>query len=159
MKLGKLLVAVACVGVLTACDSTQEPESQQKSSATQGQNIFAAEYAVASTKWKVAAGSKFTVPITIKNTSGDTWSSQAATGPVMASYHWLDSDEKLLVRDGPRTPFPTPVAAGSEVKIDLIAQAPQEAGTYIMQVSLVQEGVIWFEAKYVKPLELTIRVE
>lgn len=162
MKLGNLVAAVACIAVLTACDSKPEPESQQSpqsSSAAASQNVFAAQYQADNTTWKVTADSKFSVPVTIKNTSADTWSSQVAKGPVLAAYHWLDSNKKLLVRDGLRTPFATPVAAGSEVKINLNAQAPKEAGTYIMQVSLVQEGVAWFEDRQVRPLELTIQVE
>jgi hypothetical protein len=162
MKLGNVVVALACVVVLTACDSNPEPESKQSSqtpSAQVGQNVFAAQYQTESTTWKVAANSTFVIPVTIKNTSTDTWSSQATKGPVRASYHWLDSSKKMLVRDGLRTQFATPVAAGSEVKINLNAQAPKESGTYIMQVSLVQEGVAWFENKQVKPLELTFQVE
>ena len=153
---------MACVTVLTACDSKQTPESKpspQTSSAPASQNVFGAQYQADNTTWKVTADSKFSVPLTIKNTSADAWSSQAAQGPVLAAYHWLDSSKKMLIRDGLRTPFATPVVAGSEVKINLNAQAPKEKGTYIMQVSLVQEGVAWFENKQVKPLELTIHVE
>ncbi len=162
MKLGNLVVAVACVAALTACDSKSEPESKQPpqtSSAPTSQNIFSAQYQTESTTWKVAANSRFSIPVAIKNTSGAAWSSQATKGPVRVAYHWLDSSKKMLIRDGLRTPFATPVAAGSEVKINLNAQAPKEKGTYIMQVSLVQEGVVWFEDKQVKPLELTIQVE
>lgn len=162
MKLVNLVAAVACVTVLTACDSKQTPESKpspQTSSAPASQNVFGAQYQADNTTWKVTADSKFSVPLTIKNTSADAWSSQAAKGPVLAAYHWLDSSKKMLIRDGLRTPFATPVVAGSEVKINLNAQAPKEKGTYIMQVSLVQEGVAWFENKQVKPLELTIHVE
>lgn len=162
MKLSKLVMAVACVGILTACDSKPGAESKQSlptSSAPASQNIFAAQYRADNSAWKVAANSKFSIPVTIKNTSADSWSSQAEKGPVLAAYHWLDSSKKMLVRDGLRTHFATPVAAGSEVTINLSAQAPKEKGAYIMQVSLVQEGVTWFEDKQVKPLELTIQVE
>ncbi|MNR64356.1 hypothetical protein D3C85_1869820 [compost metagenome] len=65
----------------------------------------------------------------------------------------------MLQRDGLRTPFAQPVNPGSEVKLDLGAQAPKDKGTYIMQVNLVQESVAWFDTKQVKPLSLTIHVE
>lgn len=147
MKLGKLVTVMACVAVLSACDNSK-PE-----------NIFSAQYTTAQSSLDVATASTFTVPLTIKNTSTATWDSNVAKGPVLAAYHWLDSEKKLLLLDGKRTYFSEPIKPGAETAVQLVVLAPKAPGNYVLQVSLVQEGVSWFESENVKPLELSVKVK
>jgi hypothetical protein len=147
MKLGKLVLAVACAAVLSACDSGKPTD------------VFSAKYSAAQTQLTVTAGSQFTVPVTFNNSSTGTWNSQDPKTPVMPAYHLLDSDKQLVLQDGVRTPFAEVVAPNKEVTVKMNAEAPKKPGTYIMQVSLVQETVAWFESKNVKPLELTVTVK
>lgn len=147
MKLSKLLLAASCVAMLSACDNSK-PE-----------NIFSAQYSTTQTSFEVMPGSIFIVPLTVKNTSTTTWDSKAATGPVLAAYHWLGSDRKMLLVDGNRTSFSAPVKPESEVSIQLGAAAPTAPGNYILQVSLVQENISWFDSKDVKPLEINVKVK
>ena len=147
MKIGKLVLAMACVAVLSACDSGKPP------------SVFSAQYSAPQSSLEVAASSNFTLPLTVKNTSTAAWDSKAAQGPVLAAYHWLAADKKMLLVDGNRTAFATPVAPNAEATIKLAVAAPKAPGDYILQVSLVQEGVSWFESKDVKPLELNIKVK
>lgn len=147
MKLGKLVVAMACVAVLSACDSGKP------------QSVFSAQYSTPQNSLEVTASSNFTLPLTVKNTSTAAWDSKATKGPVLAAYHWLGADKKVLLVDGNRTAFTAPVAPNSEETIQLGVAAPTAQGNYFLQVSLVQEGVSWFESKDVKPLELSIKVK
>lgn len=147
MKLGKFVLVMTCVAALSACDNSK-PES-----------MFSAQYSVSQPTLDVAAGSTFSVPFTVKNTSTEIWNSKAVKDPVVASYHWLGSDRKLVVQDGERTSFAEPVKPDSQVTMQLTVRAPKEPGTYTLQAGLLQEGVTWFEAKNVKPLELTVNVK
>lgn len=147
MKLGKLAVAMACVAVLSACDAGK-PE-----------NVFSAQYSSPRNSLDVASASAFTLPVTVKNTSGGAWDSKAEKGPVRAGYHWLDSEKKMVVLDGNRTWFADPVKPGSEATIQLAVVAPKAPGNYTLQVSLVQEGKGWFESKSVQPLEVSVKVK
>lgn len=159
----QLALALGLLAAVAGCDnssSTSTTQSPQTSTApAQQANIYSAEYKTDSLAWKIEANSKFTIPVSLKNTSQGPWDS-AATKPVFLSYHWLDAEsKKVLVNDGLRTGFGKPIAPGEEVAVQLTAQAPKAPGTYIMQVSLVHEGVVWFEGKKVAPLELNIQVE
>jgi len=147
MKLGKIVLAMTCVAALSACDNSK-PET-----------MFAAQYSVPQSTLDVAAGSTFAVPLTVKNTSTATWDSKAAKDPVVAAYHWLDADRKLVVQDGDRTLFAEPLKPGSQVTMQLKVEAPKAAGTYVLQAGLLQEGVAWFETKNVKPLEISVKVK
>ncbi|MEB2646808.1 hypothetical protein WH299_01935 [Pseudomonas sp. MYb541] len=147
MKLGKLAGVMVGIAALSACDDGKV------------ENVFSAQYSASSSSLDVAAGSKFAVPITVKNTSSGTWDSKASKAPVLASYHWLNADKTVLLLDGNRTPFAQPVKPDSEVAVQLGVVAPKAPGNYILQVSLVKEGAGWFEAKNVKPLELAVKVK
>ncbi|WP_330114629.1 hypothetical protein SA496_24565 [Pseudomonas sp. JS3066] len=159
----QLALAIGLLAAVAGCDNSStspSPQSPQTgAAASQQADIYAAEYKADSLAWKIDANSKFTIPVSLKNTSQAPWDSAAAK-PVFLSYHWLDAkSKKVLVNDGLRTRFGKPVSPGEEVAVQLTAQAPKEAGSYILQVSLVHEGVVWFESKKVKPLELNIQVE
>lgn len=147
MKLGNLVLAMACVAVLSACDGGK-PKS-----------VFSAQYSAPQSSLEVTPSSNFTLPLTVKNTSTAVWDSKASQGPVLAAYHWLGADKKMLLIDGNRTAFTAPVEPNAEAKVQLAVAAPKAPGNYILQVSLVQEGVGWFDFKDVKPLELTISVK
>lgn len=147
MKLGKLMLIMACTVTLSACDSDKSG------------SVFSAQYSAAQANFNVAAGGAFKVPLTLKNSSQGSWDSKDAKSPVGVSYHLLDSDKKVVVFDGLRTWFSEPVAPGKDVAIKLEAVAPTQPGTYTLQVSLVQEYVAWFDGKEVKPLELTLNVK
>ena len=81
------------------------------------------------------------VPLT--NTGWLTWDS-GATPPVFASYHWLDREGRMLVHDGERTPFPSPVAQGQSYTIDLRVVVPDVRGRVTLVIDLVHEGRTWF---------------
>jgi hypothetical protein len=58
----------------------------------------------------------------------------------------LDGDGRLLDRDFSRANLPADVAPGSDITLDVTFDAPPAAGTYILKLDLVAEGVSWFES-------------
>lgn len=153
----KVLVCAGCVFAVSACDDSKPSAAVPVVQAPQ--DVFHAVYKADRLKWKVKAGSKFIVPVTVENTSQFTWSSAAARGPVNMAYSWLTVDEKMIQRDGARTPFSQDVAPGKTLQVSAVVLAPKERGIYLLRVSLVQEGVSWFSGRQVKPLDLTVVVE
>lgn len=86
--------------------------------------------------------------INVKNTSNETWHYQpneSGSGAVLMSYQWFragNMDEVYL--DGYRTSLGKNVEPGETVTMDMYVQMPKDPGQYILRLSLVQEGVLWF---------------
>ncbi len=75
------------------------------------------------------------------------------------SYHWriLDSD-RYAVFDGNRAVLPCVVRSGEVVEVPLMIKVPDKEGKYELEVTLVQEGVSWFEQKGAKMFKKVVRV-
>jgi hypothetical protein len=93
---------------------------------------------------EAAAGSAFTVQVTLKNLGWRPWRSDDHSAPVLVSYHWLHADRSMAVKDGRRTPLPEPVLPDRSKRLTLTVEAPAEPGRYTLAIDLVEEGVTWF---------------
>jgi hypothetical protein len=81
--------------------------------------------------------------VTLANASGTTLSS-SGQAPVMFSYHWLDDSAETLLFERVRTLLDQPLRPGETATRRLRATpAPQKATA--LRVTLVQEGVAWFD--------------
>lgn len=108
----------------------------------------------------VVAGSRFVVPIEVVNESGESWpSSSDSRWPVNLSYHWLPEQDGELVIDGERTSLPRRLDAGESAVVEAAIEAPSLPGAYTLRLSMVQEGVAWFDEKGATPLDLAVEVE
>jgi len=97
------------------------------------------------------------LPLHVQNTGHQTWLAQGQN-PVCVSYHWLMADRSLALRDGLRSVLPRDLAAGETADIQATIAVPATPGHYILQLTLVQEGVTWFEKVGFKPLELPLQI-
>ncbi|MBM4260825.1 MAG: hypothetical protein FJ145_05205 [Deltaproteobacteria bacterium] len=96
---------------------------------------------------EMAVGEKTTAEVSFKNSSTMTWPSKAnAKGKyaVNFSYHWLNSKKEVVVFDGLRTALPNDVKAGESVQLRANIQAPDQPGSYLLELTLVQEANAWF---------------
>ncbi len=94
----------------------------------------------------------------ITNTSRQTWGS-AGQRPVYLSYHWQAPDGGWLEFDGERTPLPRDLAPGETIRHFLIIKAPPQPGPARLQLTLVQEGVGWFDERDCPALVIPISIE
>ena len=91
--------------------------------------------------------SDFTLTATVRNNSETRWGS-GASNPVHAAYHWLDAEWNMVVFDGLRTSLPDDgLPPQTLTEIPLRVELPPKPGCYILQPTLVQEGVAWFESQ------------
>jgi hypothetical protein len=66
--------------------------------------------------------------------------------PVHLSYHWIQSTpQRMVVFDGERSGLFPCARAGATTPWKMVVIAPGEPGEYILQVSVVQDGIRWFE--------------
>lgn len=104
---------------------------------------FAQEIEVLETPETAKAGETVKVPITVKNTSNFVWSSEGAK-PEHLAYHWLDSNNQVVVFDGLRTVLPKNVPPQGSVKLEAEVKVPDKPGKYQLVFSMVEEAVAWF---------------
>jgi hypothetical protein len=98
------------------------------------------------------------VPVTIKNPSSDTWFTKDKF-PVVASFKWFNGGQMLPI-EGDRTPLAKPqIGPNESVSQDVLVVAPATPGTYDLQITLVQEGVAWFNLAGAKPLVIPTVVQ
>lgn len=74
------------------------------------------------------------------------------------SYHWRDEWGGVVVWDGLRTAWPA-VHIGDCVDVDLLVQAPDCPGEYILEITAVLEGLHWFEDIGIPPLKQCFDVQ
>jgi hypothetical protein len=89
------------------------------------------------------AGQVAMVPITVQNTSSQTW---PAGGNFRLSFHWFRFGAQV-VHDGDRTLMPSSVPPGATVNLMAKVTAPPTQGAATLQWDMVQEGVTWFADK------------
>ncbi len=94
---------------------------------------------------RVATNETFTVDVRLSNASSYQISSRTPH-PVHLSYHWFDSARsRAVVFDGERTRLETSLMPGGERDMRVSVVAPSVAGQYVLRLTLVQEGVAWFD--------------
>lgn len=91
------------------------------------------------------------IAVTLRNQGRLTWQSSEVP-PFALSYHWLSSaTEEIVIFDGLRTPFSTPVEPGEEARITARVRAPSYPGTYVLIWDVVQEHRTWLSLEGVFP--------
>jgi hypothetical protein len=69
-----------------------------------------------------------------------------APHPVRLAYHWLEKlTRKVVVFEGIRSGFFPGLEAKATAQYDMTILAPDQPGEYILQTTVVQDGVCWFE--------------
>ncbi|MGI6235864.1 MAG: methyltransferase domain-containing protein, partial [Christensenellales bacterium] len=95
-------------------------------------------------KTTVKAGSLFKIPITLINKGIQRYTS-LAPNPVHISYHIQNQEGSMEFFEGKRTALNTPLLPLQSKDILLQVKAPETAGEYILQLTMLQEGCFWFE--------------
>jgi hypothetical protein len=96
---------------------------------------------------QLTTGSRATVPVRLRNTGGATWDSSAPQ-PFQLAYHWLRADQdRVVIWEGLRTPFPVPVFPGSTIVLDAQVEAPPQPGEYRLMWDIEQRHRLWFSTE------------
>ena len=106
---------------------------------------------------RMAPNTTAMIRVTVENESNRNWQSLPPPG-IALSYHWLGTQGKILVWDGIRTGFPVEVRPGQKKAMFLAVQPPSEPGRYVLQVTLVEDGVAWFENKGFVSVSMPVEV-
>lgn len=105
-------------------------------------------------------GARAVLTVRLRNNSGVTLSSNGHHA-VFFAYHWLrQSDHSVVVFDGKRSPLVPSLPSGTQRDYHPEFMAPSSAGGYVLQMTLVQEGVCWFDANNpAAVVEITVTIQ
>jgi hypothetical protein len=109
---------------------------------------------------EVHCNSQMVIPATIYNDTTTYWGE--GRYPIRVSYHWLDNDGKMVVFDGYRTQLGqngSGLVPEGFMKLGIHVTAPSQPGNYQLQITLVQEGVTWFNNRDFIPYLGNITIE
>lgn len=93
----------------------------------------------------IASRDVLEIPVEIRNGGKEDWHCYGAH-PIKLCYHWQNSDGSYLVYDGVRTILKNQIVqAGKSVHETATIVAPNSEGKFTLILTIVQEGVRWFE--------------
>jgi len=93
---------------------------------------------------EVKNGVEFRAQIHFYNRSFRFLSSYNNENPDLISYHWLNDQGVMILRDGLRTILPRPLKPDEKCKVEMKILSPDEPGKYILALDFVQEGKTWY---------------
>jgi radical SAM protein with 4Fe4S-binding SPASM domain len=100
--------------------------------------------------------SRVKLEVSVHNRSPFPWHSSfcpTSSSAINVSYRVLSADgQKVLVRDGQRTPLPSTVHPGETRCFPVRVQLPDQAGRMVLELDLVNEGERWFEIRRRTPI-------
>ena len=99
---------------------------------------------------QLRVGQQTTIEVSVKNVSQSLWMAPERSGAdfrVSAGNHWLDEEGNSVVNDDGRSVLPADVLPGATIAVPLVINAPRQAGEYLLEVDMVQEGASWFGLK------------
>lgn len=104
------------------------------------------------------AGRPAKIYVLVENLSAITWVS-GQVQPVFACYHWIDKTGNIIIYDGIRSRLPEAIEPAARKQVPVSVIAPPVAGDYILEVTLVHEGVTWMEDDGLTSLRFEITVD
>lgn len=105
------------------------------------------------------AGETVTVPVTVKNIGKETWPSiQNAEGSlhVTLGSRWVDRSGKIL--SGGSSMLPYDLEPGKTMSLSASISVPNQAGHLTLRLTMIQQGVTWFEERGAQPLDIPVTV-
>ncbi len=96
---------------------------------------------------EITSGKRTCVPVHIWNESDSAWIGDKFR-PVKIAYHWRRDSGEIAVFDGSRSSLPEGgIPPRTRVSADAWIEAPELPGRYILELTMLQEGIYWFEER------------
>jgi hypothetical protein len=102
-----------------------------------------------------------TIRVKVTNTSKQIWLPGERSG-LHLGYRWLDSTGRVTGDPGESVALPREVPPGQSIDLKIKITAPAETGARVLEIDMVDEGLMWFSEKQsqhpTKPLRLGINI-
>jgi hypothetical protein len=106
---------------------------------------------------QIKAGSSAALLAWVENTSNFIWLCRNASNPVTLAYRWLNPAGEIVEAGrifAAADAFPT-----GGILVRQMLKAPQRSGNYTLRLTMVQEGVAWFDERGNSPKDLVVQVK
>ena len=103
------------------------------------------------------AGERLNLAVKLKNSSPVAWDAFDRSG-LMIGNHWLASNGAMMIWSDGRAPLTRRLAPGERAYMTLDIVAPHQAGDYLLEIDLVEEGICWFSDFALAPLQIPVQV-
>lgn len=120
-----------------------------------------ARIALMNTPSALTVGSRSVLRAQVKNSSDRTWPAFGAddgTYQIKLGNRWRGEGKHLVVNSDGRATLPKDLKPMHLVELPLVIATPEEPGRYILELDMVQEGVIWFGDKGSEPARVRVTV-
>ena len=90
-------------------------------------------------------GDDYEGSVTLRNVGSTPWIiPNQSEKAVNLSYHWIDKNKVMVLKEGRRSSFAENVLPNTTVTLALNISPPPTSGQYTLEIDLVSEGVAWF---------------
>jgi hypothetical protein len=122
---------------------------------------FKAQLSVVSAPEVMRPGQKYSLRVALRNDSKVVWPGRQPTWQFQLTVgnRWLTADGASITNMDGRAALFQDLAPGETIELPLTVTAPNEAGEYVLQLDVIQEGVAWFGDRGSEVLSLKVRVE
>jgi hypothetical protein len=124
----------------------------------QAAKIYGEQFTVDKKILDCKPGQALSIDVIVENTGNFIWP-HVGSNLVHMSYHVLDTNKKPVINDGLRIDLPNDLLPGQKVTMLLQVKAPEQPGSYIVQLDMVQEGVAWFGEKGGETTIIDLRIK
>ncbi|MDP2898999.1 MAG: class I SAM-dependent methyltransferase [bacterium] len=122
--------------------------------------IHRADIAPSTSRLFVKRGGLLCLPLTLRNLGDVVWYNYSSqTHIVRLGVHLLSRTGDCLARDFARQDLPVSVNPGEDVRLDLLATAPNARGDFLLELDVVKEGVLWFAEESSSASRVSLTVE
>lgn len=102
-------------------------------------------------------GEVMDIAVSVKNISPVVWRKSKQSG-ISLGNHWFFPNWKVVFWSDGRVALAEDLPPNAEVVLSLSVKVPEGVGEYILQLDLVEEGVIWFHQKGSKTTQVKVKV-
>lgn len=122
--------------------------------------IHKAEIAPSASRLFVKKGGLLCLPLTLRNRGDVVWYNYPSqTHTLHVGAHLLSKTGDCLEWDFARQDLPVSVNPGEDVRLDLLATAPNARGDFLLELDVVKEGVLWFAEESSSATRISLTVD
>jgi hypothetical protein len=122
---------------------------------------FKARLSVVNAPEVMRAGQKYSLRVELRNDSKVVWPGRQPSWDFQLTVgnRWLTAAGASITNMDGRAALFQDLAPGETIDVPLTVTAPGQAGDYVLQLDVIQEGVAWFGDRGSEVLSLKVRVE
>ena len=167
LMLAVFVLHLACGRVPVEGEDANPPvRPEAGNSATRSDLFYTLEWSSHNVTPTLKRGSSRSVEVLVKNKGDQAWPDPKSADPkgdgsyaIRLGYRWLGPDGLPITQYEARADLASAVPAGGTARFSMDVIAPAEPGRYTLQFDLVEELVVWFEAKGVPKLLVPVTIE